>query len=129
MIVREKKHLIDWDNRNFPKINEDWSRRKIKEALYIDSINPQILIDLQKLMNSEKGTDISGCWKEFPNCIQKSLKQDRIMKEIQQLKLELSLGQTDIERLHKKQDFAYQKAWQNKKWKMGKLIQNKNKHV
>jgi len=52
-------------------------------------------------------------------------KQDRIMKEIEQLKLELSLSQTDMERLHKKQDFAYQKAWQIKKRKMGKLIQNK----
>ena len=64
--VREnKKHIFDWNNRNFLEIDNSWRRRKIKEALYIDSINPHMEINLRKLMNPEKGTDISDCWKEF----------------------------------------------------------------
>ena len=53
-----KKHLIDWDGRTFLEVEKDWRRRRIKEALYIDSINPQEDIDPNKLMNPEKGTSI-----------------------------------------------------------------------
>ena len=73
-----KKHFIDWKNRNFLEIDKDWRRKQIsiniKEALYIDSINPQISIEinLRKLMNPEKGTDISDCWKEFHQHTQES---------------------------------------------------------
>ena len=45
-------------------------------------------------------------------------KQDRIMKEIEQLKLELSLSQTDMEKLHKKQILRIRKLGKlrNRKW-------------
>ena len=59
-----KKHIIDWNNRNFLEIDNDWRRRKIKEALYIDSFNPQMEINPRKLMKPEKGKDIFDCWKE-----------------------------------------------------------------
>jgi len=63
-----KKHLVDWDDRTFLEVEKDWRRRRIKEALYIDSINPQEDIDPNKLMNPEKGTEVSKCWKQFyPN--------------------------------------------------------------
>ena len=39
---------------------ENWKKkRKIKEALYINSINPEKLIYL------EKGFEINQCWNEF----------------------------------------------------------------
>ena len=39
-------------------------RRKIKEALFIDCLNPQNQIS-DSIMNLEKGLEISACWKEF----------------------------------------------------------------
>ena len=82
VIMREnKKHLIDWNNRNFLEIDNDWRRRKIKEALYIDSINPQMDINPQKLMNQEKGTDISDCWKEFYQHIRETFETKTYQKK------------------------------------------------
>ena len=56
-----KKTLIDLDNRKFLEIEKDWRRRKINEALYSDSINPQEVINTRKLTNPEKGTELSDC--------------------------------------------------------------------
>ena len=62
--VTKTKHQIDWENTIFLDSETNWRRRKIKEALYIDSLNPGKQIS-NKIMNLEKGFDISGCWKEF----------------------------------------------------------------
>ena len=45
-------------------------REKIKEALFIDCLNPQKQIS-NALMNLEKGLDIPDCWKEFNSDIRK----------------------------------------------------------
>ena len=73
--------MIDWNNRNFLEIDNDWRRRKIKEALYIDSINRQMEINPRKLMNPEKGTDISDCWKEFYHHIRQTFETKTSQKK------------------------------------------------
>ena len=41
---------------------EDWKKRKIKEALIINAMDPK------QIMNLEKGMEINQCWNEFnPN--------------------------------------------------------------
>jgi hypothetical protein len=70
--VTKTKHQIDWENTIFLHSETHWRRRKIKEALYIDSLNPGKQIS-NKIMNLEKGFDISGCWKEFSSDIRKML--------------------------------------------------------
>ena len=51
--MRKTKHKINWDNRTFLEVEKDWEHRRIKEYLYINSINPSYEIDPQKLMNPE----------------------------------------------------------------------------
>ena len=70
--VTKTKHQIDWENTIFLDSETHWRRRKIKEALYIDSLNPGKQIS-NNIMNLEKGFDISGCWKEFSSDIRKKL--------------------------------------------------------
>ena len=64
-VHNNKKHTIDWDNQIFLDFESHWRKRKIKEALFIDSINPGSDILPNKLMNLEKGIGISSCWEEF----------------------------------------------------------------
>jgi len=73
--MRKSKHKINWSNKTFLEIEKDWGRRRIKEALYINSINPSYEIDPTKLMNPEKGTEIAACWKEFHPEIRSILKK------------------------------------------------------
>jgi len=37
----ETNHEIDWENRKFLDSESHWRRRKIKEALFVDCLNPQ----------------------------------------------------------------------------------------
>jgi len=50
-----------------------WKKRKTKEAIFIDCINPGNNISLNILMNLEKGIEIASCWKEFNPHIKKLL--------------------------------------------------------
>ena len=62
--IIETNHEIDWENRKFLDSESHWRRRKIKEAIFIDCLNPQKQIS-DNIMNLEKGLDIAACWKEF----------------------------------------------------------------
>ena len=62
--VVKTEHLIDWESTFFLDSDSYWTRRKIKEALFIDCLNPQKQIS-DAIMNLEKGLEISDCWKEF----------------------------------------------------------------
>ena len=64
------EHTIDWDSTIFLDSDSHWRRRKIKEALFIDSLNPQKQMS-DIVMNLEKGLEISDCWKEFNPDIRK----------------------------------------------------------
>ena len=63
-------HEIDWENWKFLDSESHWRKRKIKEALFIDCLNPQNQIS-DNIMNLEKGLEISACWKEFNPDIRK----------------------------------------------------------
>ena len=63
-------HEIDWINWKFLDTEPHWRKRKIKEALYIDCLNPQKEIS-DTIMNLEKGLNIPDCWKEFNADIRK----------------------------------------------------------
>ena len=70
--IMETNHEIDWENRKFLDSESHWRRRKIKEALFIDCLNPQKEVT-DSIMNLEKGLEISECWKEFNQDIRKVL--------------------------------------------------------
>ena len=69
----KKKHMIDWENRVFLDFEPHWRKRKIKEAIFIDCLNPGNTISPNILMNLEKGIEIASCWKEFNPQIKKLL--------------------------------------------------------
>ena len=64
-ILKNKRHTIDWDNRVFLDFEPHWRKRKIKEALFIDCLNPGVTLLPDMLMNLEKGIEIASGWKEF----------------------------------------------------------------
>ena len=72
-ILKNKKHTIDWKNRVFLDFEPHWRKRKIKEALFIDCLNPGVTMMPHTLMNLEKGIEIASCWKEFNPHIRKIL--------------------------------------------------------
>lgn len=72
-ILKNKKHTIDWENRVFLDFEPHWRKRKIKEALFIDCLNPGVTMMPHTLMNLEKGIEIASCWKEFNPHIRKIL--------------------------------------------------------
>ena len=63
--IRTTKHKIDWVSRIFLESDTHWRKRKIKESLFIDCLNPGKDITSKSIMNLEKGREISDCWKEF----------------------------------------------------------------
>ena len=44
---------------------DNWKGRKIKQAIYINSLNPTARIHPSKLMNLEKGFELDRIWSEF----------------------------------------------------------------
>ena len=66
----ETNREIDWENRKFLDSESHWRSRKIKEALFINCLNPQKEVT-GNIMNLEKGLKIADCWKEFNQDIRK----------------------------------------------------------
>jgi hypothetical protein len=58
-------HKVNWDKVNFLDKEINWKGRKIKESIYINSLNSTMKIDPSKLMNLEKGFDLDPIWSEF----------------------------------------------------------------
>ena len=58
-LQEHKHHYIQWQEVSYLEHKEDWKKRKIKEALYINAV------DSKKIMNLEKGFVINPCWNEF----------------------------------------------------------------
>ena len=56
---RSPNHSIQWQEVSYLENEEDWKKRKIKEALYINAM------DSKEIMNLEKGFEINPCWNEF----------------------------------------------------------------
>ena len=73
--MRSKKHKINWTNRTFLAVEKDWKLRRIKESIFLNSLNPSTEIDASKLMNPEKGMEMAECWKEFNPVVRDLLKK------------------------------------------------------
>ena len=58
-LQEHKDHYIQWQEVSYLKHEEDWKKRKIKEALFINAM------DSKEIMNLEKGFEINPCWNEF----------------------------------------------------------------
>ena len=52
--MRNKTHKVNWNNRIFLAVEKDWKLRRIKESIFLNSLNPSTEIDASKLMNPEK---------------------------------------------------------------------------
>ena len=70
--TRKSNHKISWNGRVFLDSHPHWRKRKIKEAIFIDCLNPSAEISSNsKIMNLEKGMVVSNCWKEFNGEVRK----------------------------------------------------------
>ena len=70
-------YVINWEKVCFLDKEENWNRRKIKEAIYINAVVPTSLMNEGKLMNLEKGHELDPIWSEFPIRV---LIQDKLKK-------------------------------------------------
>ena len=96
--MRSKKHKINWTNRTFLAVEKDWKLRRIKESIFLNSLNPSTEIDASKLMNPEKGMEMAECWKEFNPIVRDLLKKatskstPKSPKKVQKRKLPRKIG-------------------------------------
>jgi hypothetical protein len=74
--VQTSKHSINWERSIFLDSDEHWRKRKIKESIFIDCLNPGKEISSKSLMNLEKGKEISDIWKEFNSKIRKTFSKN-----------------------------------------------------
>jgi hypothetical protein len=64
--IRENKgHKINWDKALYLDYEKNWKRRKIKEAIYINAINPTTTMSKKEMLNLEKGYELDAVWSEF----------------------------------------------------------------
>ena len=63
--IRILSHKIDWDKALFLYYKKNWKRRKIKEAIYINAINPTNTMNKKDILNLEKGYELDAVWSEF----------------------------------------------------------------
>ena len=56
---------------------KNWKRRKIKEAIYINAVNPAEAMGSNQILNLEKGYELDPVWsgfnKEYRNIIAKKV--------------------------------------------------------
>ena len=70
-LKKNKKHKIAWEEAIFIDRDSHYMRRKIKESIYINALDPSERPT--KIMNLEKGVKIGSCWNEFNSDICKYL--------------------------------------------------------
>ena len=68
-------HKIDWDKVVFLDYEKNWKRRKIKEAVYINAINPMNEMDRKRILNLEQGYVLDEIWSEFNEVLRRSTKK------------------------------------------------------
>ena len=64
-LQKNEDHEINWEEVVYLDKEKNWKGRKIKEAIYINAINPTSTIKQEKLMNLEKGHELDSIWSEF----------------------------------------------------------------
>ena len=68
---RNRKHKSRWEEVKVIDNERHWYKRKIKEAVYINAVDPSC--NNGKLMNLEKGYEISTIWNAFNTRARKSI--------------------------------------------------------
>ena len=58
-------HEIEWGKCVYLDREKNWRRRKIKESIYINAINPTESMVHQEILNLEKGYDFDPIWSGF----------------------------------------------------------------
>ena len=58
-------HSVNWAKLKYLDKENNWKGRKIKEAIYINALNPSSKMDPKKVMNLEKGFELDPIWSEF----------------------------------------------------------------
>ena len=71
-LKNNKKHKIAWDDAVFIDREPHFMRRKIKESIYINALDPSE--KHSKIMNLEKGIATNPCWNEFKSEVRKMLR-------------------------------------------------------
>ena len=66
------KHKIAWDDAVFIDREPHFMRRKIKESIYINALDPSE--KRSKIMNLEKGIATNPCWNEFNSEVRRILR-------------------------------------------------------
>ena len=76
-LKENKGHKINWEGFVYLDSERNWKRRKIKEALYINAVNPAEAMGSNKILNLEKGYDLDPVWsgfnEEYRNIIAKKI--------------------------------------------------------
>ena len=70
-----QEHKINWEKITFLDKEDNWKGRKIKEALYINAVNPSVTMDPSRVMNLEKGFELDAIWSEFNSVFRTSIKR------------------------------------------------------
>ena len=58
-----QEHKINWEKITFLDKEDNWKGRKIKEALYINTLNPSVTMHPSRVMNLEKGFELDTIWR------------------------------------------------------------------
>ena len=77
---QEKK--INWEKITFLDKKDNWKGRKIKEALYINALNPSVTMVPSRVMNMEKGFELDAIWSEFNSVLRTSIKRFRFSGKV-----------------------------------------------
>ena len=64
-IQGNKGHRIEWEDCVYLDREKNWRRRKIKEAVYINALNPTESMERQGILNLEKGYEFDPIWSGF----------------------------------------------------------------
>ena len=64
-LKENKGHKINWEGFVYLDSEKNWKRRKIKEAIYINAVNPAEAMGSNKILNLEKGYDLDPVWSGF----------------------------------------------------------------
>ena len=76
-LQKNDDHEINWEEVVYLDKEKNWKGRKIKEAIYINALNPTSTAKQENVMNLEKGYELDSIWGEF-NPIIRSLIDEKL---------------------------------------------------
>ena len=64
-LKNNKGHSLNWARLKYLDKENSWESRTIKEAIFINALNPANKMEPKKVMNLEKGFELKPIWSEF----------------------------------------------------------------